>query len=138
MSRVGNWDSEKISKQISSVVVSKTVSNDNPELLRAIELKLKIFSMSEFLYYLTRSKTRIVVAGCPGKTIVSGIITDVLEVLKIKTDYLLNEEQDINQKKINLSYESMIAVFQEDSSIENDLNRSRAFLNYKPHIPTNR
>jgi UDP-N-acetylmuramate-alanine ligase len=46
---------------------------DNPELLRAQELGLKIYSFPEYIYEASRDKQRIVIGGSHGKTSITAL-----------------------------------------------------------------
>src|ERR1700741_1436938 len=55
------WQPELITKEIDAVILGMHAKNDNPELLRAQELGLKIYSFPEYIYHESRQKKRIVV-----------------------------------------------------------------------------
>jgi UDP-N-acetylmuramate-alanine ligase len=108
--------------------------NDNPELLKAKELGLKIFSLPDYLYLQTRSKTRIVVAGNKNKTITTAMILFVLKKLRIETDYLVNADIEGFDNRVKLSYESRIAVFEGDEYLTSTMEERPKFHFYKPQI----
>jgi len=107
---------------------------DNPELLRAKELGLKIYSFPEYLYYQTRSKTRIVVGGSHGKTTTTAMILYVLQKLKINADYMVGAQIEGFDNMVKLSYESRIAVFEGDEYSTSPLDPRPKFHLYQPHI----
>ncbi|MGB3077828.1 MAG: Mur ligase domain-containing protein, partial [Saprospiraceae bacterium] len=72
------WRPEVIDSSIDLIVLGMHARNDNPELLKAKSLNLKIQSFPEFIYDLSVSKIRVVVAGSHGKTTTSGMIAHVL------------------------------------------------------------
>ena len=57
------WFAEKITTDIDAVILGMHAKSDNPELLRAQELGLKIYSYPEFLYEQSKNKTRVVIGG---------------------------------------------------------------------------
>lgn len=128
------WFPERIHKGLSAVIVGMNTTVDNPELIRAKELGLKIYSFPEYLFQQTRSKTRIVVAGSHGKTTTTAIILFVLKQLRINTDYMLCAQIDGFDDKIKLSYESRIAVFEGDECPTSIIDKRSKFHYYKPHI----
>ncbi|HEY6914641.1 MAG TPA: Mur ligase domain-containing protein, partial [Paludibacter sp.] len=86
------WFPDKIQKGLSAVVLGIDTAEDNPELIRAKELGLKIYSVPEYLFQQTRSKTRIVVSGSHGKTTTTAMILFVLKSLKIDVDYMISTQ----------------------------------------------
>ena len=128
------WFPENIHNKLDAVILGMHAAIDNPELLRAKELGLKIFSFPEYLYQQTRSKTRIVVGGSHGKTTTTAMMLFVLKQLKIETDYMVGAQIDGFDNMVKLSYESRIAVFEGDEYLTSPIDRRPKFHLYKPHI----
>ena len=128
------WFPERIHSGLSTVIVGMHATIDNPELLRAKELGLKIFSFPEYLYQQTRSKTRIVVGGSHGKTTTTAMILFVLKQLKIDADYMVGAQIEGFDNMVKLSYEARIAVFEGDEYLTSPIDRRPKFHLYKPHI----
>lgn len=128
------WFPERIHKGLSAVIIGMHATEDNPELKRAKELGLKIFSFPEYLYQQTRSKTRIVVGGSHGKTTTTAIILFVLKQLKIDADYMVGAQIEGFDNMVKLSYEARIAVFEGDEYLTSPIDRRPKFHLYKPHI----
>lgn len=84
------WFPGNIHPQLEAVVLGSNAKNNNPELEKAQELGLKIYSYAEFLYELTKYKTRVVIAGSQRKTGVASIILNVLEYNNVEVDYALS------------------------------------------------
>src|SRR5689334_3961224 len=55
------WNSNRITEEIDAIVLGMHAKQDNPELLRAQKLGLKIFSFPEFLYEQSKNKTHVVI-----------------------------------------------------------------------------
>ena len=72
------WDAHRITPDLDVVILGMHARTDNPELLRAQELGLRIQSYPEFLRFATESKRRMVVAGSHGKTTVTSMILHAL------------------------------------------------------------
>jgi UDP-N-acetylmuramate: L-alanyl-gamma-D-glutamyl-meso-diaminopimelate ligase len=51
------WNTEIINSDIDAVILGMHARNDNPELIKARELNLKIYSYPEYLYEQTKNKT---------------------------------------------------------------------------------
>jgi len=128
------WFPDKIQKGLSAVVLGIDTAEDNPELIRAKELGLKIYSVPEYLFQQTRSKTRIVVSGSYGKTTTTAMILFVLKQTKIDTDYMISTEVEGFDNMVKISYESRIAVFEGDESLTSPIDCRPKFHLYKPHI----
>ncbi len=88
------WFPDKITGDIDTVILGMHAKDDNPELIRARELGLKIRSFPEYLYDQTRNKKRIVVAGSHGKTTTTAMIMHVLRNAGRKFDYMVGSQID--------------------------------------------
>lgn len=128
------WFPERIHSNLNAVILGMHAREDNPELLRAKELGVKIYSFPEYLYLQTRSKTRIVVGGSHGKTTTTAMILYVLKKLKIKADYMVGAQIEGFENMVSLSYEARIAVFEGDEYLTSPIDRRPKFHVYKPHI----
>ncbi len=128
------WFPDRIHKGLSAVILGMHATLDNPELVRAKALGLKIYSFPEYLYQQTRSKTRIVVGGSHGKTTTTAMILFVLKQLKIDADYMVGAQIEGFDNMVKLSYESRIAVFEGDEYLTSPIDRRPKFHLYKPHI----
>lgn len=128
------WYPERIHSSLQAIILGSNVTEDNPELVRAKELGLKIYSVPEFIFQQTRSKTRIVVAGSQGKTITTAIILFVLKQLKFDADYLIEGNIVGYENKVKLSFESRVAVFEGDEFVTSITDSRPKFQFYKPHI----
>src|SRR5215207_9866329 len=83
------WHPEKITPGIDAVILGMHAKGDNPELLKAKELGLAIYSFPEYIYQESRNKTRIVVGGSHGKTTTTSMIMHVLRETGKEFDYLV-------------------------------------------------
>jgi UDP-N-acetylmuramate: L-alanyl-gamma-D-glutamyl-meso-diaminopimelate ligase len=128
------WFPDEITRQISVIVYGSEVHPDNPELKRARELGIKVYSSPEYLYIQTRNKTRIVVAGSYGKTTITAMILYVMRELKVGADYLIGAHMDGFDTTVHLSFESRIAVFDGDETLSSEIDQRPRFHHYKPHI----
>lgn len=128
------WFSERIHSNLQAVVLGMNVAEDNPELIHAKKLKLNIYSFPEYLFLQTRSKTRIVVGGSHGKTTTTAMILFVLKKMKIDADYMINAPIKGFENRIQLSYDSRIAVFEGDECPTSPIDPRPKFHLYKPHI----
>ncbi|MBB3188628.1 UDP-N-acetylmuramate--L-alanine ligase [Microbacter margulisiae] len=128
------WFPEKITKELNAVIVGMHARADNPELLRAKELGLDIYSFPEYLYYQTQKKTRIVVGGSHGKTTTTALILHVLHKRSMPVDYMVGAQLDGFETMVKLSYDAPIAVFEGDEYLSSPLDPRPKFHLYHPHI----
>lgn len=128
------WFPEKIDEKTSAVILGMHATEDNPELLKAKELGLKIYSFPEYLYEQTRTKTRIVIGGSHGKTTTTAMILFVLNKLDLDPDYMVGAQIEGFEDMVKLSYEARIAVFEGDEYLTSTLDRRPKFHLYRPHI----
>ncbi|MDO9634743.1 MAG: Mur ligase family protein [Paludibacter sp.] len=128
------WYPERIHSNLVAVILGMHAKLDNPELLRAKELGLKIYSFPEYLFQQTRNKTRIVVGGSHGKTSTTAMILYVLQKLKIDTDYMVGAQIEGFDNMVKLSSDSRIAVFEGDEYLTSPIDLRPKFHLYKPHI----
>ncbi len=128
------WFPEKLSKSIDAVILGMHARIDNPELLKAKELGLKIYSYPEYVYEATSDKTRIVIGGSHGKTTITAMILHVLHYLKIETDYLVGAQLEGFNTMVNFSNTSKYAVIEGDEYLASPIDRRPKFHLYKPNI----
>jgi UDP-N-acetylmuramate: L-alanyl-gamma-D-glutamyl-meso-diaminopimelate ligase len=128
------WYPEKISTVTDAVILGMHARKDNPELLKALELKLKIYSFPEFLYEQAKNKKRIVIGGSHGKTTITSMIMHVLKECHVKFDYMVGSQVEGFETMAGISDESKIAVFEGDEYLSSPVDPRPKFHLYKPHI----
>ena len=128
------WDPGKITPDIDYIILGMHAAKDNPELLKALETGVKIYSFPEFLYEQTKNKKRIVIAGSHGKTTTTAMIMHVFRHLGMKFDYMAGSSVDGFESPIELSDESDISVFEGDEYPASAVDRQPKFLLYRPDI----
>ncbi len=128
------WHPEHITTDLDAVILGMHAQNDNPELLRAKELGLKIYSFPEYLYEQTKDKIRIVVGGSHGKTTTTAMILYVFQKLGIETDYMVGAQIEGFERMVRLSDTAKYAVFEGDEYLTSPLDPRSKFHLYKPHI----
>lgn len=128
------WHPERITKELDAVVLGMHAREDNPELIRAKELGLRIYSYPEFLLEQTLNKTRVVIGGSHGKTTVTSMILHVLKQLRKPFDYMVGAQIEGFDTMVGLSEEARIAVFEGDEYLTSALDPRPKFHVYRPHI----
>lgn len=127
------WHPDKISKDIDIVILGMHARKNNPELLKAKKMKLKIYSYPEFLYEHSKKKTRIVVAGSHGKTTTTSMLMHVLKYLNREFDYLVGAQLEGFETMVRLS-DAPIIVIEGDEYLSSPIDLRPKFLHYKPHL----
>ena len=128
------WFPEKITSDITAVILGMHARADNPELIRAKELGLKIYSYPEYIYEATKNKTRIVIGGSHGKTTITAMILHVMHYHKIETDFLVGAQLEGFDTMVNLTNTSKFAVIEGDEYLASPIDRRPKFHLYKPTI----
>jgi UDP-N-acetylmuramate: L-alanyl-gamma-D-glutamyl-meso-diaminopimelate ligase len=127
------WNPEAVTENLDAVVLGMHARKDNPELQKATDLGLKIYSFPEYMYEQTRDKKRIVVGGSHGKTSTTAMILHVLKDQGVKFDYLVGSILEGFDTMVGLSDESRIAVFEGDEYLTSALDPRPKFHVYKAH-----
>lgn len=128
------WDPARITPDIDAIILGMHAREDNPELIRARELGIRIYSFPEYLYEQTKDKVRIVVGGSHGKTTTTSMILFVLNRLGIETDYMVGAQIAGFDRMVRLSDTAKFAVFEGDEYLTSPLDLRSKFLWYHPDI----
>lgn len=128
------WDINNIHPGLDAVILGMHARNDNPELLKAKELGLKIYSYPEYIYEQTKDKTRVVIGGSHGKTTITAMILHVLHFHKMNCDYLVGAQLEGFDTMVKLTKEAKIAVIEGDEYLSSPIDRRPKFHLYKPNI----
>ena len=127
------WNPDLITKELDAVILGMHARADNPELLKAQELGVKIYSYPEFVYTQTEDKKRLVIGGSHGKTTITSMILHVLAALNIDADYLVGAQLDGFDCMVKLS-EAPIVVIEGDEYLSSPIDRRPKFHWYRPHV----
>lgn len=127
------WFPEKINKDLDFIVLGMHARADNPELLSARELGIKIYSYPELVYSLSKNKKRIVIAGSHGKTTTTSMILHVLRKNNMDFDFLVGAKLDGFDRMVRLS-EAPILVVEGDEYLSSAIDRVPKIHQYHPHI----
>lgn len=128
------WFPERLSKEIGYVVPSISLPNDNPELIRAYELRLLVLDFTEFLFRQAKDKTRVVVTGDGNHTRLLSIILFALKKQNLQCDYIGLNEIPGYERPIKLSYDARIILFQVDRMNSRRSVQGLECSLYCPHI----
>ncbi|WP_037319171.1 UDP-N-acetylmuramate--L-alanine ligase [Salegentibacter sp. Hel_I_6] len=128
------WFPEKLTKDLDAVVLGMHAKKDNPELKKAEELGLKIYSYPEFLFELSKEKTRVVIGGSHGKTTITAMIIHVMHYHGKEIDYMLGAPVRGIEKTINLSDENDFMLIEGDEYPASAIDLRPKFHLYQPNI----
>ena len=128
------WFPEKISADIEAVILGMHAKADNPELLKAQELGLKIYSYPEFLYEQSKNKTRVVIGGSHGKTTITSMILHVMHYHNIEVDYMVGAQLEGFDTMVHLTENNDFMVLEGDEYLSSPIDRRPKFHLYQPHI----
>lgn len=128
------WDPDKIDQSVDAVILGMHAREDNPELLKAKELGIKIYSYPEFLYEQSKDKCRIVVGGSHGKTTITSMIIHVLQQNGIECDYMVGAQLAGFEVMVKLSETAKIMVIEGDEYLTSPIDRRPKFHLYQPNV----
>lgn len=128
------WFPEKITPDLDAVILGMHAHADNPEMLRAKELGLKIYSYPEYLYEQSKNKTRVVIAGSHGKTSITSMILHVLHYHNKEVDYMVGAQLEGFDVMVKLTEENDFIVMEGDEYLSSALDRRPKILLYRPNI----
>lgn len=128
------WFPEKITEDLDAVILGMHAHDDNPEMIKAQELGLKIYSYPEYLYEQSKDKTRIVIGGSHGKTTITSMVLHVLHYHGREEDYMVGAQLDGFDVMVRLSDDSDFMIMEGDEYLSSTLDRRPKFLLYQPNI----
>ncbi|SHG28539.1 UDP-N-acetylmuramate: L-alanyl-gamma-D-glutamyl-meso-diaminopimelate ligase [Flavobacterium segetis] len=128
------WFPEKITKNIEAIILGMHAKADNPELIKAQELGLKIYSYPEYLYEQSKNKTRVVIGGSHGKTTITSMILHVMQYHDITVDYMVGAQLEGFDTMVHLTEENDFIVLEGDEYLSSPIDRRPKFHLYQPNI----
>lgn len=128
------WFPAKLDSTIDAIILGMHARADNPELIKAKELGLKIYSYPEFIYEATKEKTRIVIGGSHGKTTITAMILHVLNYNKVNADFMVGAQLEGFDTMVKLTKEAAVAVIEGDEYLASPIDRRPKFHLYKPNV----
>ena len=128
------WFPEKITEQLDVIILGMHAKKDNPELLQAQDMGLKIYSYPEFLYEQSKNKTRVVIGGSHGKTTITSMILHVLDYNDMEVDYMVGAQLEGFETMVHLTKENEFMVLEGDEYLSSPIDRRPKFHLYKPNI----
>ena len=127
------WFPEKITAELDAVILGMHAREDNPELLKAKELGLPIYSYPEYLYEQGKDKHRIVIGGSHGKTTITAMLLHAVNALGVNVDYMVGAQLDGYDCMVKLSEDAPYFILEGDEYLSSPIDRRPKFHLYKPH-----
>jgi len=128
------WFPEKITDDLDAVILGMHAKPDNPELLKAQQLGVTIYSYPEFLYEQSKNKTRVVIGGSHGKTSITSMILHVLDYHDRSVDYMVGAQLEGFDRMVHLTEENDFIVLEGDEYLSSPIDRRPKFHLYRPNI----
>jgi UDP-N-acetylmuramate: L-alanyl-gamma-D-glutamyl-meso-diaminopimelate ligase len=128
------WFPDRIRPDLDAVILGMHAHSDNPELEKALELGIRVYSYPEFLYHETLHKTRVVIAGSHGKTTITSMVMHVLRHNGFHFDYMVGSRLEGFDNMVSLSPDTNMAIFEGDEYLSSCLDQRPKFHLYQPQI----
>jgi UDP-N-acetylmuramate: L-alanyl-gamma-D-glutamyl-meso-diaminopimelate ligase len=128
------WFPEKLTSNIDAVILGMHAHADNPELAKAKELGLKIYSYPEFLYEQSKEKTRVVIGGSHGKTTITSMILHVLNFHQKDIDYMVGAQLEGFDCMVKITDDNDFMILEGDEYLSSPIDLRSKFLLYQPNI----
>ena len=128
------WFANKITTDLDAIILGMHAREDNPELAKAKELNIPIYSYPEYIYQQSKHKKRVVIGGSHGKTSITAMILHVLQSLNIDCDYMVGAQLEGFDTMVKLTHDAPIIILEGDEYLSSPIDRRPKFHLYQPHI----
>jgi len=127
------WDTANITPDIEAIILGMHAKPDNPELAKAQELGLKIYSYPAFIYEHAQNKNRYVIAGSHGKTTTTAMLLHAISKLDIDADYLVGAQLEGYDTMVRLS-DAPNMIIEGDEYLSSPIDRRPKIFHYHPQV----
>ena len=128
------WFADKINSSIDAVILGMHALEDNPELLKAKELNIPVYSYPEYLYEQSKDKKRIVIGGSHGKTTITSMLLHVMNALDMDVDYMVGAQLEGYDCMVRLSDTAKVMILEGDEYLSSPIDRRPKFHLYHPDV----
>lgn len=128
------WFPEKLNNRPDAVILGMHARIDNPELLAAKELGLKVYSFPEYFYEQSKEKLRVVIGGSHGKTSITSMILHVLRENNKDFDYMVGSTVAGFDTMVRLTETAPVIILEGDEYLSSPIDRRPKFHLYQAHI----
>jgi len=127
------WDASRITPDIEAVIVGMHALPGNPELEKAKELGIKLYSYPEFIRLQSANKQRVVISGSHGKTTITAMVIHVLNHAKREFDYVIGAKTEGIDNEVKLT-DAPVIIIEGDEYFCSPVDKTPKFLKYEHHI----
>lgn len=128
------WNVANITPDLDAVILGMHARQNNPELLKAQELGIPIYSYPAYIYEQSKNKKRVVIAGSHGKTTMTAMVMHVLRYRKQDFDYLVGASLEGFDSSVKITEDAPIMVIEGDEYLSSPLHRHPKIHYYFPTI----
>ncbi len=128
------WDATRISSELDAVILGMHAREDNPELIKAKELSIPIYSYPEYLYEQSKNKTRVVIGGSHGKTTITSMLLHVVNELGMNVDYMVGAQLEGYDCMVKLTEDAPVMILEGDEYLSSPIDRRPKFHLYRPNV----
>lgn len=128
------WNEQRIHEELDAVILGMHARVDNPELLKAKDLNIPIFSYPEYLYEQSKNKIRVVIGGSHGKTTITSMILHACNVLGKSVDYMVGAQLEGYDCMVKITQENDVMILEGDEYLSSPIDRRPKFHLYKPNV----
>ena len=128
------WEESRIAADLDAVILGMHARIDNPELLKAQELGIKIYSYPEYIYEQSKNKLRVVIGGSHGKTTITSMILHVLNYYSRDFDYLVGAQLAGFETMVKVTEEAPVMIIEGDEYLSSPIDRRPKFHLYKANV----
>jgi UDP-N-acetylmuramate: L-alanyl-gamma-D-glutamyl-meso-diaminopimelate ligase len=127
------WNPDLITPDIEAVILGMHAKGDNPEIEKARQLGLKLYSFPEYIFKESTQKTRVVVGGSHGKTTTTSMIMHVLKYAQKQFDYLVGARLEGFDQSVNIT-DAPVIVCEGDEYPASVIEKRPKFHFLFPHV----
>ena len=127
------WFPEKVSADMDAIILGMHAKEDNPELVKARQLGLQIYSFPEYIFKESETKKRVAIGGSHGKTTTTAMIMHVLRKSSVHFDYLVGAKLEGFDQSVQIT-DAPIIVCEADEYPASTLEKRPKFHFLFPHI----
>lgn len=128
------WFPDHITQQTGAVILGMHAREDNPELKRALELGIPVFSYPEYIYEQTKNQTRIVIGGSHGKTTITSMILHVCKENNVPINYMVGAQLEGYDCMVKLENGPKFAILEGDEYLSSPIDKRPKFHLYHPDV----
>ncbi len=128
------WNTELIHSDLDAVIIGMHAREDNPELTKAKNMNIPVFSYPEYLYEQSKNKIRVVIGGSHGKTTITSMLLHAINKIGLNVDYMVGAQLEGYDCMVKLSEDAKIMILEGDEYLSSPIDRRPKFHLYKPNI----